>query len=263
MKRFDDDGVFVKLASRSPKDATNRTKAASLALKKLLDEFGNSGKRKCTPDEIVNIVFQAHISSFRLFTAEEVMQTLLHSNRVITDEIPLVLEHVNEWKEQIVLRRWTDVPVWFEMRGFVFDGKLTSLCQYYNEVVCQEVLENKDKIEKLILDFAQKIIPQIPITPKEYCIDFLVDLKNEKVMIVEINPFGKPDGMGTGCVLFDPLIAHDADVLFGKAPFEFRIETECLCVKDFELMIASAKKSTVNHWARSSLLLELPPFEFS
>jgi hypothetical protein len=261
MEIFGSDGVFVKLASRSPKDATNRSAAASKVLKILLEEREKTGK-KPTPDEIINIVFQAHISSFRLFTAKEVMETLLHSNRVITDEIPLVLDHLNEWKEQIVLRRWTDVPVWFEMRGFVFDGKLTSLTQYYNEVICQEVIDNKDKIEKLVRDISEIIIDKIPITPREYCIDFLVDLKNSKVMVVEINPFGKPDGMGTGCVLFDPEKSDDYNVLFGISPFEFRIETEPTCVNDFELMVATAQRSSQNHWARSSLLCELPHFDF-
>lgn len=261
MKDFGNDGVFVKLASRSPKDATNRIEPAKSILKSLLEEYKQSGK-KITPDEIVNIVFQAHVSSFRLFTAEEVMMTILHSNRVMTDEIPLVLEHKNEWKEQIVLRRWCDVPVRYEFRGFIFDGKLTALCQYYNEVVCPELIEHKDKIEKLVLDFAPQIIDRIPITPKEYVIDFLVDLEKERVLVVEINPFGKPDGIGTGCVLFDPENPRDADILFGNAPFEFRIDTVPLCVGDYQSMIAAARKSTLNHWARSSLLCELPDITF-
>jgi len=208
------------------------------------------------------LFFQGHISSFRLFAAEEVMDTLLHSNRVITDEIPLVLEHQNEWKEAIVLRRWEDVPVRYEFRGFVFNGKLTCITQYYNEVVCHDVLANKEKIEKLILDFTDQVIDRVPITPKEYVIDFLVDLKNDRVMVVEINPFGEPDGMGTGCVLFNPDDPRDADILFGSAPFEFRLETVPLCVADYDSMVAAAKKSSLNHWARSSLLCDLLPFNF-
>jgi len=126
-----------------------------------------------------------------------------------------------------------------------------------------EVIENKEKIEKLVREYSPGLIKRIPITPKEYVIDFLVDLPNEKVFVVEINPFGKPDGMGTGCVLFNPDVVHDAAVLFGEAPFEFRIETEPLCVKDFEFMVQTAKNSTANHWARSSLLCELPELTFS
>jgi hypothetical protein len=265
MKPFGGDGVFVKLASRSPKDATNRGEAASEALKKCLEDLNrqlDKENRRPTPDDVVNVVFQAHIASFRLYNAHEVMQTLVHSNRVCTDEIPLVLEHLAEWKEQIVLRRWRDLPVKFEMRGFVFGGRLTGLAQYYNEVVCPEVVRAKEEIAKLCLDCAERAIPRIPITPQEYCIDFIVDLERGEALIVEINPFGEPDGLGTGCILFDPLVKEDADVLFGRKPFEFRIETQPLCKSDYEQMVAGSRRSESNHWARSSLLGQLPDFDF-
>jgi hypothetical protein len=254
LEPFREDGVFVKLDSRSPKDATNRFEAGKKILKEMLN---NRDPNTFTPDELVNFVFQAHIASFRLFTAIEVIETLLYSNRVVTDEIPLALDHLDTWKVQIVLRRWCDLPVRFEFRGFVFDNKLTALCQYYNEVVCPDVIVNKEKIQHLIQNFFEQVRDRIPITPKEYVIDFLVDLENDKVLIVEINPFGKPDGLGTGCVHFDPSCSLDAAVLFGEAEFEFRLDTNPLSRTDFEKMRAEAQRSTANHWARSKLLLEL------
>ena len=42
---------------------------------------------------------------------------------------------------------------------------------------------------------------------------------------IELNPFGKPDGMGTGTLLFDKSKASDLAVLFGEEPFEFRVVT--------------------------------------
>jgi len=56
MKPFATQGVFVKLASRSPKDATNRMESARGYLKILLEDYLKSGD-KITPDEIINIVF--------------------------------------------------------------------------------------------------------------------------------------------------------------------------------------------------------------
>jgi hypothetical protein len=41
-----------------------------------------------------------------------------------------------------------------------------------------------------------------------------------------LNPFGKPNGLGTGTVLFDNSNEHDLSILFGDSSFEFRIETK-------------------------------------
>lgn len=46
-----------------------------------------------------------------------------------------------------------------------------------------------------------------------------------RARIVELNPFGRPDGLGTGTVLFDVRVPGDAAVLFGDAPFELRVQT--------------------------------------
>jgi len=232
-------GVFTKLASRSPKDATNRIEIKYRILRELLEKkAAEKGTNHLEPNEIIICVFQAHISSFRLYTGKEVLETLLSSDRVITDELPLVLEHKDEvWKEQIVLRKWCDVAIQFEFRGFVYGNKLTGLCQYYDEVCYMDLVENKEKIKDLVLEFFEEVKERIPIEPKEYVLDFLVDMKEEKVLIVEINPFGKPDGMGTGTVMFDLKKEHDYAVLFGEAEFEFRIETEPLTLEKYQNML--------------------------
>jgi hypothetical protein len=55
-----------------------------------------------------------------------------------------------------------------------------------------------------------------------------VDLPHNRAYIVELNPFGAPDGMGTGTVMFDIDDAHDCEILFGREAFEFRVETQYL-----------------------------------
>ena len=75
--------------------------------------------------------------------------------------------------------------------------------------------------------------------------DFVVDLDIEVVYVVEINPFGKPDGMGTGLVYFDASNSHDYCVLFGEAPFEFRIEESPLNEESYEKMISQEIRSVV------------------
>lgn len=64
-------------------------------LKKLLDEAVSQAKPeaegKLSANSIVRAIFQAHISSFKLLNAHEVVETLLSSDRVITDEVPSLL----------------------------------------------------------------------------------------------------------------------------------------------------------------------------
>jgi len=194
----------------------------------------------------MSCIFQAHISSLKLSNAREVLDTLLASDRVMNDEIPLALEHSNtKWTKNIVIRQWCPIPIQYELRGFVYNNTLTGLCQYYDEVFYPELLEHKDLIKKIVLDFFESVKDLIPINPKEYVLDMIVDLDHHKALIVEINPFGKPDGMGTGTVMFNLKNETDADILFGEKPFEFRLETEPLSEEKFSKMIGSELEDVI------------------
>jgi hypothetical protein len=41
---------------------------------------------------------------------------------------------------------------------------------------------------------------------------------------------GKPNGQGTGTVMFDSANPSDLNILFGDAPFEFRVETAPIAI---------------------------------
>ena len=169
-----DVGVFAKLASRSPKDATNRFDVKCRLIKDYLDKAKDkSGKDQLSKNEIVKWIYQAHISSFRLYSGAEVIETLLHSYRVVMDELVLVLEHKEKvWKEQIFLRQWWDVPIHFEFRGFIYGNELTALCQYYDGVYYEDVIHQEETIEKLIKDFFEEIKDRVPIEPEGICYGF-------------------------------------------------------------------------------------------
>jgi hypothetical protein len=59
--------------------------------------------------------------------------------------------------------------------------------------------------------------------------DFAFDMANDRVYVIEINPFGEYDGMGTSTCMFNKKKKEDADILFGRSKFEFRVETS-LCI---------------------------------
>lgn len=44
---------------------------------------------------------------------------------------------------------------------------------------------------------------RVPINDKTYVVDWAVDLNSDKVYIIEINPFGDYEGMGTSPAMFN------------------------------------------------------------
>jgi len=167
----------------------------------------------------------AGIQALRLVSASEVLECFLTSDRVCEDDIPLALSFPHNWSQHIVLREWVDIPTQGEIRGFVFDGKLTALSQYFTGGFFPELVATKDSVLRLIQDFFETIRPHIKVTPPEYVMDLAVNLEQKKVWLIELNPFGRPNGLGTGTCLFKNNKPEDLAVLFGEAPFEFRVET--------------------------------------
>eukprot|EP00028_Trichosphaerium_sp_Am-I-7-wt_P005107 CAMPEP_0168531888 /NCGR_PEP_ID=MMETSP0405-20121227/15805_1 /TAXON_ID=498012 /ORGANISM="Trichosphaerium sp, Strain Am-I-7 wt" /LENGTH=181 /DNA_ID=CAMNT_0008556955 /DNA_START=75 /DNA_END=620 /DNA_ORIENTATION=+ len=153
----------------------------------------------------------------------QALATLLNSERIYED-LTLAFEHPDKWSQKIVLREFVDVPIEYEYRGFVVDGKLTCMCQYYHFAYFEHLHKDKDKIEKMVTEFFDSLKDKVPLTEKTYVIDFAMDLPNNKVYLIEINPFGKYIGMGTSTAMFD--MQKDEAILFGRAGWEFRMETK-------------------------------------
>jgi hypothetical protein len=159
-----------------------------------------------------------------LKNAAEVMECFLSSDRCCADDLPLALSFSNSWTQHICLRTFVNIPTSHEFRAFVYDGKLTALSQYYVPAYFPEL--DKEKVLALVQDSFPKIAAACPLDPPEYSIDLAVDVEKERCYVIELNPFGKPDGMGTGTVLFDNKNPKDLKILFGEAPFEFRVVEE-------------------------------------
>lgn len=80
----------------------------------------------------------------------------------------------------------------------------------------------KATVRRLIEDLFSRIKDKIPL--EDYVLDLMVDFEQGKALVIELNPFGKPDGMGTGTGLFNRENKADLDILFGSAKeFELRI----------------------------------------
>lgn len=219
-KEFHGESVFAKLSSRSPKDSQMCQDRALESVKQKLLAKG----RKVDGNDVMIAIMGSSIEGLRLDSAAEVMQCFLSSDRVCADDIPLALSFAEKlWTQHICLREFVSIPTSHEFRCFVYDRKLTALSQYYVPAYFPEI--EKDRV----LDLVQKMFDEIkdicPLDPPEYSIDLAVDVQRGRCYVIELNPFGKPDGMGTGTVLFSNKDPNDLDILFGKSPFEFRTVT--------------------------------------
>ncbi len=111
------------------------------------------------------------------------------------------------------------MPLSAEFRGFVVNGTLTALSQYFAPCFFNEIQGR----EKEIREKCEGLLSQIQhLIPKKVVCDFAV-LENT-VMVIEINPFNDYTGCGTSACMFD--WKSDRAVLDGEAPFEFRMVKE-------------------------------------
>jgi len=154
----------------------------------------------------------------------------LQSER-INEDLKLALDYVSNWNQHFIVREFIDIPIEYEFRAFIVDGKFRAMCQYYHYIYFPILQIQKQLINDLIMEKWNEVKDLVPMTPKTYVADFAVDLVNSRVYIIELNPFGDYEGMGTSPSMF-ALHSHlmnregpDRELFFGDREYEFRIET--------------------------------------
>lgn len=81
---------------------------------------------------------RAHINALAVRSGEEALHLLCRSERIL-DDLELALEDPTRWTQHLVIRKWADMPLSSEWRGFVCDGKLTALSQYFAPCYFEEL----------------------------------------------------------------------------------------------------------------------------
>lgn len=121
-------GGFVRLGSRSPKDAF------------YLDLLG-------VPTD------------FHITTGEQAYRALTACSERISDDLQMALSQ--DYEPYIFLRQWVDLPEWSEFRCFQRDCRLTGISQYYYRKAYPEIVAEAEGIKWAIEQFHRSCISQV------------------------------------------------------------------------------------------------------
>jgi len=147
---------------------------------------------------------------------EDVKKLIMYSSRTISDmKRAIDYNDLIEWNLQVIIREFQTFPLEYELRGFVYKGSLNALTQYYADCYFKIIEDNNESIKERVKIFFDEIKDSIPI--ESYIIDFIV--LEDKIMVIELNPFAKETGPG----LFDWI--KDKEII-ENGPFEFRYVKE-------------------------------------
>jgi len=209
--------VFCRLSTRSPKDAVDKMHHRVVPL--LVNELNQLAKvehvsvEQLDPNSKLIAIRKAFFESLSVNSPEEVMEIMEKSSRVVSD-IVRALDNVDKcaWNLKLIVREFVPMPIEGEFRGFVCNGKLNGLSQYYDDCYFDYHVDNKNLITEKVLAFFEEI--KNHITLESYICDFVI-LSDGQVKIVELNPFSEQ----TGACLFN--WKKDKEVI-ENGPFQFR-----------------------------------------
>ncbi|KAG2370689.1 hypothetical protein C9374_014320 [Naegleria lovaniensis] len=230
--------AFVKLSHRSPKDAAFRAKNYEGMVHEMVLEFHEKYNLEMENQEngdlkIKNNKYQSAISQIcaqkcmKVTSGKEFINLMSTSYRSHVD-LSIMLQSISESGHipdempiQIVVREWTDLPIWREVRTFVRNRKITTMSQYFSTSYFPQVtMDEWKKIKDIIVErFDNQFSKILPLD--DCCVDFVVlNLEQRLVKIIELNAFG--DNCGPALFNWD----NDADrLLMYNGPLEFRVGT--------------------------------------
>ncbi|KAJ7751533.1 hypothetical protein DFH07DRAFT_526108 [Mycena maculata] len=117
-------GCFMKLSSRSPKDAAARSGVFEAYYARAA-----RAERELDDERKLWILCESESAALRFSDAASVIRALVLSERVWQD-MTLAMRHPDTWQQNVILRKWEPVPIDMEFRTFVANGRMTAISQY-------------------------------------------------------------------------------------------------------------------------------------
>lgn len=234
-------GAFVRLSTRSPKDALENSPALRKRATDLLRErLRRANLDRLTGDSLANakLVAVQEVTSELLSvrSADEAFELLSMSSRCVSDLVRMLThrDDLPTWDLHLIVRRFVPLPPESEFRCFVHERALTAISQYFALSYFPQLPAMREALLQRIATFVTARIPEIKLD--SYIIDVAVavpglapaapatddndddagDLAQTATYVIELNPFHPT----TGACLFD--WERDA-ALLREGPVDLRL----------------------------------------
>jgi len=204
--------VFVRLSSRSPKDAIYHLEEFPHLYKQKLQELDNQ-------EDLFSRLHAFYKASTEVMSVSSGLKAteLMRKSSRIQGDLKVCLDAGETMN--LVIREFVQFPVKNELRGFVYNGVFTALTQYNNLAFFPDHLKTKDVVEQKVKELMEQFIRAMKDVLTSFIVDIVIDNQG-KAWVVEVNPFGEL----AGSCLFG--WSKDREVLLGEKKFEFRIVEE-------------------------------------
>lgn len=167
--------AFVKTSSRSAKDAPIYQKTFEDLYKCELKKVPHG--TSCDQENIqITCLLKAAFQALKMTSGDQVVNIFVMSERIYQDML-LAVEVEQRFDENFVVRKFVEIDVDMEFRGFVYDGRLNALSQYNYLIYSERLHTEKESYKKLVCDFYNnKVFPVLKESniPNSFVIDFAV-----------------------------------------------------------------------------------------
>eukprot|EP01122_Echinamoeba_exundans_P001839 TRINITY_DN11823_c0_g1_i1.p2 TRINITY_DN11823_c0_g1~~TRINITY_DN11823_c0_g1_i1.p2 ORF type:complete len:373 (-),score=76.72 TRINITY_DN11823_c0_g1_i1:1588-2706(-) len=222
--------AFVKLNTRSPKDAVVERKHPRMAARitQHLDDLQATDPAAYQSflvdgNKQMILVLESASEAMRSKTGAEALELLTNSSRVQTD-VKAVLRSIQDASESneetpklyLIAREWVPAPLSGEYRVFVCRRKITAAAQYFHMCYWPHLVQEREKNEALIRQYVQKMLDE-HVKYENCVID--VALHNGRCYVIEINPFH----FSTGAPLYGWKQGSEERKRLLYGPYELRV----------------------------------------
>eukprot|EP00475_Leptophrys_vorax_P033997 TRINITY_DN5433_c0_g1_i2.p1 TRINITY_DN5433_c0_g1~~TRINITY_DN5433_c0_g1_i2.p1 ORF type:complete len:355 (+),score=86.25 TRINITY_DN5433_c0_g1_i2:1764-2828(+) len=247
-------GFFVRLSKRSPKDATLRFPNVKDQFDAAIESVKSEGKDADLEQAIITVM-QVTTDLLKVRNGVEVVRLLASSNRTFQDLTLEFLEKYSdddyknakdqEFSQKLIFRPFVpEIRPELELRVFVNERAVTGISQYNHLSRVGLLAENSESVQRSVVEFVQDtILPRVPL--KCFVIDVAITaMANGKATLlpIELNPFSRKTG---GC-LFDWNVSGDVAIL-ENGPTEFRF-TKFTDARSWKRGIAPEVEALLQDW---------------
>lgn len=165
----DGESVFVKTSSRSAKDAPMVQKRFKDLYQKYLSKSDEEGRK--SENTQITCLLQAAFEAMKVDSACQVLDMFMRSERIYQDLLLAAVNQKEVYNEHFVIRKFVDIDVDKEFRGFIYKQNLTALSQYNYMIHSKWITDNEDYIQSAILNYYADVV-----RPKLKAAKFVEDL---------------------------------------------------------------------------------------